>query len=85
MITQSGTLTSKGQVTIPAQIIKSANLKKGHKLSFSFENGIIKIEPTINIVRRVAGSLVLPKKYQNMDLDKLIQIAKEEHFANYTP
>jgi AbrB family looped-hinge helix DNA binding protein len=85
MITQSGTLTSKGQVTIPAKILKSANLKKGHKLSFSFEDGIIRIEPTINIVRRAAGSLILPKKYQKMDLDKLIQIAKEEHFAKYKP
>lgn len=80
MITHSGTLTSKGQVTIPAQIIKSANLKKGHKLSFSFEDGIIRIEPTINIVRRLAGSLVLPEKYKNMDLDKLIKVSREKYF-----
>jgi AbrB family looped-hinge helix DNA binding protein len=85
MFTQSATLTSKGQVTIPAKIIKSANLKKGHKLSFSYEDGIIRIEPAINMVRRLAGSLVLPKEYQGMDLDELIQISKEEHFANYKP
>jgi AbrB family looped-hinge helix DNA binding protein len=85
MITQSGTLTSKGQVTIPAKILKSANLKKGHKLSFSYDNGIIHIEPSINMVRRLAGSLPTPKEYIGMDIDKIIQQAKEEHFTYYKP
>ncbi|MFA7301731.1 MAG: AbrB/MazE/SpoVT family DNA-binding domain-containing protein [Candidatus Shapirobacteria bacterium] len=83
MITHSGTLTSKGQVTIPAQILKSANLKKGHKLSFSFEDGVIRIEPTINMVRRLAGSLKTPKEFVGMDIDKIIKLAKKEHFSNY--
>lgn len=85
MITHSGTLTSKGQVTIPAQILKSANLKKGHKLSFSYEDGIIRIEPAINMVRRLAGSLKTPKEFVGMDIDKVIKLAKEEHFSSYKP
>ena len=85
MITHSGTLTSKGQVTIPAQIIKSANLKKGSKLSFTLEDGVIRIEPTVNMVRRLAGSLPTPKEFKGKDIDEIIKIAKEEHFANYQP
>jgi len=81
MISQTATLTSKGQITIPVKIIKKANLKKGQKLIFSFENNIIHIEPAINMVRRLAGSLPTPKKYIGVDIDKIIQIAKEEHFS----
>lgn len=85
MFSQSATLTSKGQITIPAKIIKSANLKKGHKLSFSLENGIIRMESFENMINRIAGSLQVPKKYQGVNLDKMIQLAKEEHFSNYKP
>jgi bifunctional DNA-binding transcriptional regulator/antitoxin component of YhaV-PrlF toxin-antitoxin module len=82
MISQSGTLTSKGQITIPSKMIKSANFKKGQKIVFSFVDGKIYLETAINQVNQLAGSLTIPKKYQNIDLDNFIQQSKEEHFAN---
>ncbi len=81
MISQTATITSKGQITIPVKIIKQAKLKKGQKLIFTLENNIIHMESATDMVKRLAGSLVLPKKYQEIDLDTLIKQAKEEHFS----
>ena len=82
MISQTATITSKGQITIPIKIIKQAKLKKGQKIIFTLEDNLIRMESATNMVKRLAGSLTLPKKYQGVDLDTLIQQAKEEHFSS---
>jgi bifunctional DNA-binding transcriptional regulator/antitoxin component of YhaV-PrlF toxin-antitoxin module len=81
MISQTATITSKGQITIPIKIIKQAKLKKGQKLIFTFENNIIHMESVTDMINRLAGSLPTPKKFIGMNIDKIIQIAKEEHFS----
>lgn len=81
MISQTATITSKGQITIPVKIIKEAKLKKGQKMIFTIEDNIIRLESSTDMVKRLAGSLTLPKKFQGIDLDVLIQQAKEEHFS----
>lgn len=82
MISQSATLTSKGQITIPSKIIKSANLKKGQKLVFTMNGNIINIETAQSMVRKLAGSLPVPEKFKGMDIDELIRVSKEAHFVN---
>ena len=82
MISQTATITSKGQITIPVKIIKQAKLKKGQKLIFTLENNIIHMESATDMVKRLAGSLVLPKKYQEIDLDTLIKQAKQSHASD---
>jgi len=82
MFSQSATLTSKGQVTIPAKIIKSANLKKGQKLVFHIDGDRIFIETAINMVDRMAGSFPLPEKFKGMDIEDIIRNSKEKHFKN---
>jgi AbrB family looped-hinge helix DNA binding protein len=38
-------LTSKGQVTIPASIRKALGLKPGEKVTFRLEHGAVRIQP----------------------------------------
>ncbi len=39
------TITSKGQVTVPAGIRAQLNLQTGDKLDFEIDNGVIKVVP----------------------------------------
>ena len=39
------TITSKGQITVPATIRKQLNLQIGDRLDFEIENGIIRAVP----------------------------------------
>jgi bifunctional DNA-binding transcriptional regulator/antitoxin component of YhaV-PrlF toxin-antitoxin module len=77
---QSATITSKRQVTIPISIYKKFKLKQGQKVLVSLENNYIKIESASNLVDRLAGSVSLPKSYQKISLDKIIQTAKVNRF-----
>lgn len=81
-MTYTATLTSKGQITIPAKILKEKNLKKGQKLIFHSENGRIYIETTVDMINRLSGSFPMPQKFKGMDIDKIIKISKEEHYKN---
>lgn len=81
-MTYYATITSKRQITIPAKLFKKVNFKKGQKVVFSIENGKIHLETATDQVNRLAGSLSLPKKFKNTNLDELILQAKKEYFAN---
>ena len=53
----SSTMTSKGQITIPAEIRKQLGLSPGDRVAFrKSEHGIV-IEPASSVVRRFACSL----------------------------
>ncbi len=39
------TITSKGQVTVPANIREQLNLRAGDRLDFEIENGTIRVVP----------------------------------------
>ena len=39
------TITSKGQVTVPADIREKLNLQAGDRLDFEIENGAIRVVP----------------------------------------
>ena len=51
------TITSKGQVTIPAEVRHSLGLKQGDKLSFVIEDHQVLLRRTGSIVAATAGSL----------------------------
>lgn len=76
----TATLTSKKQLTIPAQIFYQLNLKEGQKVIVSEKNGSIMIEPSLALVDRLAGSVKIPKRFRGLSPDKMIQKAREEHF-----
>lgn len=78
------TVSSKGQVTIPAEIRKHLNIKEGDKLSFVIEDeGGVRVEtpryPNVAALRGVAGSLDTPRSWEEM-----MQIAREDHVQEMT-
>ena len=78
------TVTSKGQVTIPAEIRKHLNIKEGDKLSFVIEDeGSVRVEapryPNVAALRGAAGSLATPKSWEEM-----VQIAREDRVQEIT-
>lgn len=75
------TITSKRQLTIPAEIFRCLNFKQGQKVLLREENGELKIEKAVTLVNRLAGSVKIPKKYAKLSVDAIRQKAKEEYFS----
>ncbi|MBI3977213.1 MAG: AbrB/MazE/SpoVT family DNA-binding domain-containing protein [Chloroflexi bacterium] len=72
------TITSKGQVTIPAEVRRHLGLKSGDKLSFVIEpEGTVHLRapryPTVASLRGAAGSLDRPLSWEQMR-----EIARED-------
>ncbi len=72
------TMTSKGQVTIPAEVRKQLGVKTGDKLTFVIEEeGRIELRapiyPTVASLRGAAGSLAKPRSW-----DEMRAIARED-------
>jgi antitoxin PrlF len=64
------TLTSKGQVTVPAKIRQQLNLQTGDTLDFQIEGGAIKVVPVAK------GSLeafmsILPKATRSYTIEEM--------------
>ena len=58
---QTSSITSKGQVTIPANIRKSLHLTAGQRVKVNCENNIITITPVENDISAVFGLLKATK------------------------
>lgn len=69
---QTSSITSKGQVTIPANIRKSLHLATGQKVRFSCVNNIITITPVENDVSAVFGLLKAKKSVTLAQMDDAI-------------
>ncbi|MDQ2785438.1 MAG: AbrB/MazE/SpoVT family DNA-binding domain-containing protein [Chloroflexota bacterium] len=71
------TMTSKGQVTIPAEVRKQLGIKAGDKITFVIEEGRIALRapiyPTVASLRGAAGSLAKPREW-----DEMRAIARED-------
>jgi len=73
------TITSKGQVTIPAEVRRYLGVKRNDKLSFIIEpDGVVRLKaprfPDIASLRGAAGALKKPLSWQEMR-----EIAREDH------
>ena len=76
------TLTSKGQVTIPAEVRRYLGLKTKDKIVFLIQDeGTVRLStpryPDIASLRGAAGSLQEPRSWQEMR-----EIAREDHVKN---
>ncbi|MGC9997054.1 MAG: AbrB/MazE/SpoVT family DNA-binding domain-containing protein [Terriglobia bacterium] len=75
MKVETGTVTVKGQVVIPAPLRRRLGIKKGTVVSFLEENGHIVVQPvTREFVRRLRGSL----KGSPSTLEHLIEERRKE-------
>ncbi len=76
------TITSKGQVTIPAEVRRRLDLKTGDKIVFVLDDtGEVRLVappyPDIESLRGAAGSLEKPLPWE-----ETLQIAREDRLAN---
>ena len=79
---QLATITSKKQLTLPAQVFKKAGLKIGQKVIVSEENGDILITPVEKFVKDLAGSVKVPSRLKGKDIDAVIEESKIKYFQN---
>ncbi len=75
------TITSKRQLTIPVRLFKKLNLKEGQKVIVSEEKGKLTVSPALEMVRQLAGSVKVPERLKNKDIDEAIRTAKETYFS----
>ncbi len=73
------TITSKGQVTIPAAVRRHLGVGTNDKITFVIEDtGEVRLSvphyATIDSLRGIAGSLATPRSWQEVK-----EIAQEEH------
>jgi len=70
-------------LTIPISFFGRLALKTGQKVIISQEDNFIKIEPVLNLVERLAGSIKRPARLKKMPLNKIINEAKKEYFREH--
>lgn len=72
MITNVRKITSKGQITIPAEIREKFGLQPGEKAQFIVEQNEIKVKP-VQTLDDLMGSLPTKKKYNKKEVRKIIK------------
>jgi len=75
MKVETSTVTSKGQLVIPARLRRRFGIKQGTLISFVEDNGRIIVQPvTREFIRGLRGSL----KGKSSGLDQLLEERKQE-------
>lgn len=80
-MTHIATITSKRQLTIPIDLFNRFGLRSGQKVIIAQVDDRLVIEPMLTIVESLAGSIPIPKRFQGLQVDQMIQRAKIEHFT----
>lgn len=75
------TLTSKNQVTIPAELVRLWGVGKGHKLSLTLRGRTAELRSAVDDVNELFGSVKVPKRFKGMEIDEMIEKAKIEYFS----
>ena len=77
---QLATITSKRQLTIPSALFVHLGFVEGQKVLVSEDNGALKVEPALDLVNKLAGSVRVPKKFKGMPIDVMVEKAKADYF-----
>lgn len=78
---QVATLTSKRQLTIPAEIFRKLGLRTGQKIIVREDEGEITLTPALNLVEDLAGLVQAPDKYKGLSADEIIDKSKKDYFS----
>lgn len=81
MTVGEATITGKRQITIPIEIFNILGLKQGDKLIVTSENDHFEVQSAVALVESLAGSVKIPKRFKKISTDKMIEVARKEHFA----
>ncbi len=79
-MTYIATITSKRQLTIPAELFRKAGFSSGQKVLIDLNEGDLSIKSAFDLIDELEGSVSLPKKIKGKDIDGLITRAKVNHF-----
>ena len=71
----TSTVTTKGQVTIPAKLRKALGLSPGRRVMFHLENGRITVEPVRDDITAAFGML---KSQRGVSVDEMNEAIAEE-------
>lgn len=74
------TISTKRQFTIPVKLFKAAKLQEGQKVVVSYQKGELTVRPAGDIIKKLYGSVRIPKRFQSLTTDEMIKKAKQEHF-----
>lgn len=78
---QTVKISSKRQITIPAQIYRQLSLSQGDRLSISIDGKSLIIKKSKELLNELASSVTVPKRYKNKTIDFIIKEAKKEYFT----
>ncbi len=68
------------QLTIPINIARKVGIEAGEKIKITEYDGNIIITPVKRLIEELAGSLSVPEKWKNVDIEAIIHSAKSEYF-----
>lgn len=71
-------MTSKGQVTVPAELRKELGLEPGDRVEFVRENGTIRVRKAESIVRKLAGTVTPPPGRENWTWEEIREFTEQE-------
>lgn len=80
-MTYIATVTSRGQLTIPAELFRLGKFVRGEKVRLEFENDHLKIVSGMELLKSLKGSVKVPKRLRGRDIDEVIEEAKRLHFS----
>lgn len=80
-MTYLATITDKRQVTIPVDVYRAMEMKKGQKVVVQVNDRIISMRPVEDIVEKLAGSVKLPTKYKGVKIEEIVNRAKNDYFS----
>ena len=75
------TLSSKGQLTVPAEVRRTLGLKQGDKVVFQLEDHTVTLAPAVS--RLAAGYQAVPALTKPMTWEEITDIVAEERAAAY--
>ena len=78
----TATITSKRQITLPAQLFSHLGLEKGQKLTIVRRGDELVMKPAVTTIYKLMGSAKRPAKYKEMDIDEMIEKSKIDYFKN---
>lgn len=72
------TITSKGQVTVPAEVRKRLGITRGEKIAFLIEGDDVRLKPVRYTLESVFGSVPALPGQETDDFEDQIEEAMEE-------
>jgi AbrB family looped-hinge helix DNA binding protein len=78
---QTITISTKRQITIPSSLFEKLGLKQGDKMIVEQTDDSIQLTPAEKVVEDLAGSVRMPKRFAQKNIDEIIKIARDEYFS----